>query len=272
MHEGPSNAPPAGGRRPRSDPRVYRVNVLERAIRILRSFERSRPRLTLGEVAEISRLPPSTTLRLLSTLAREGFVIRDPTTGHFALGYELIVLAEQARVQSALVECARPIMREIRDRIDETIYLSVRSGDFRIDLEQVNGSHSIRRVISLGELKPLYIGAAGKILLASLSDAEIDDYLDRTELKKFTERTIVDKDLLRAEVARIRRRGVAESVREKSADGAQIAVAITGARTTAGTLATTFSDRHLAEKRAICISALSEGANRISKILGTRAH
>jgi DNA-binding IclR family transcriptional regulator len=272
MENAQAAAPRPSVSKRRGPPRVYRVNVLERAITILRAFERSRPRLALGEVAAIAKLPPSTTLRLLSTLSREGFVIRDPSTGHFALGYEVIALAEQARVQSALVECARPIMRDVRDVTGETVYLSVRTGDFRIDLEQVNGSNSVRRVISLGEPKPLYIGAAGKVLLAALTDGEIDDYLARTELKKVGERTITDKEMLRGEIMKARRRGLAESVRERSSDGAQIAVSIRGARTTAGALTITLPDRLLNEKRADCTAALTDGSKRISAFLGVHTH
>ena len=76
----------------------YRVNVLDRAVAILKAFDLSHPSLTLSEVAVRAKLHTSTCLRLLTTLRHHGMVSRDEGSGRYCLGYEILALAEVARV------------------------------------------------------------------------------------------------------------------------------------------------------------------------------
>src|SRR5437868_962629 len=77
--------------------RVYKVNVLERTISILRTFDGTRPALTLSEICALTELHPSTATRLLTTLQRHGFLSRDNETNRYCLGYEILSLAEIVR-------------------------------------------------------------------------------------------------------------------------------------------------------------------------------
>jgi IclR family acetate operon transcriptional repressor len=60
---------------------------------------------------------------------------------------------------------------------------------------------------------PLHASAASRAILSCLSDAEIEDFLNRNApLKRFTDSTLVMPDQLREEVRRIRQRGYAVSI------------------------------------------------------------
>jgi DNA-binding IclR family transcriptional regulator len=104
--------------------------------------------------------------------------------------------------------------------------LSVRDGDWRVDLEQLVGLQENRLVVTVGGRKLLYVGAASKLLLSAMTDNEIDDYLTRTPLVARGEQTIVHPGALRAEVARIRSRGYAESLSEGPSRGAAVAAPV----------------------------------------------
>src|SRR5688500_3386759 len=59
----------------------------------------------------------------------------------------------------------------------------------------------------VGTRLPAHATSMGRVLLAALQDDRLDAYLDAVTLAPLTERTIVDRDRLRAEVERTRTRG-----------------------------------------------------------------
>ncbi len=68
---------------------------------------------------------------------------------------------------------------------------------------------------SVGKILPLHCGAAGKVLLAYLSDKERKRILYGKPLAKFTPSTITDPALLEADLEQIRLDGYAVSVGER---------------------------------------------------------
>lgn len=251
----------------------YRVNVLDRAITVLKVFDASHKSLTLSEIAGRADLHISTCLRLLTTLRRHGMIQRDQDNGRYSLGYEILALAEIARGSGGLSEWARPAMRELCRTFDETVVLSIRNGDYRIDLDQEIGQQNVRRVITLGEAKPLYAGAASQVLMSGLTDHAIDDYLTRIPLLKLAENTITDAQELRQILARIRRDGFAESFQQQSDNGgAGIAAGIFDARREmVGVIGVSVPQyRFTPTLRSKLIPAVMAAANTISLVLGGR--
>ena len=61
--------------------------------------------------------------------------------------------------------------------------------------------------IAVGTRFPAYATSMGRVLLAGLADAELDDYLARTDRTRLTPTTLVDEKPLRAELARVREQG-----------------------------------------------------------------
>lgn len=163
----------------RGDAPAYTVNVLDRAIGVLQAFSAEKPHLTLAEVSRATGLHRSTALRLLSSLAQHGLVVRDGDTGAYALGYEIIAMAETARAGSGLTDWARPVMQDIAERLNETVVLSVRSGDARVDIDQIVARQPIRRVVTLGEHKLLTFGAPSLSIMSGLPRDAAQAIFDR---------------------------------------------------------------------------------------------
>ncbi len=251
----------------------YKVNVLDRAIAVLKVFDASHASLTLSEIAARAELHVSTCLRLLSTLRAHGMVRREEASGRYSLGYEILALAEIARTSGGLADWARPVMRELCDQFGETVVLSVRSGDHRIDLDQAIGQQNVRRVIALGERKPLYAGAASQVLLSGFTDAEVDDYLGRVALVKLAEHTVTEPARLRRIIARIRREGFAESIQQQSdSGGAGVAAGIfDGRRDMVGAIGISVPQyRFTPALRRRLSTGVMTAADKISRILGGR--
>lgn len=268
-HSLPEAAPAAAGAEPASQ---YSISVIEKMAEVLAVFSHARPSGGLKEIAQACGMPKTTVFRILSTLVAIDFCEFDPKTGEYSLGFGLLRLADIRRRQANVHAVALPVMREIRNAANETVVLSVRSGETRVHIDFVEGLHPLRRITDLGVAAPLYAGAASKVLLAGMSDEEIADYLSRTPLKAFQETTITRRaDLLR-EIDRIREQGFGESRGELFSGGGSLAAPIKdwSGQTVAVIDILTPDNRYTPEHREKCIGLLLEGTRQLSERLGYR--
>jgi IclR family transcriptional regulator, acetate operon repressor len=191
------------------------VQSLDRAVAILRTFDRHHSARGVTETARLVGLTPSTTHRLLASLQEHGLVRKDPQ-GRYTLGPELLRLAQVARDTVTLTDIARPVMSCLRDQTNETVALHVADlTPARIVLDQVESHQALRRTYTeVGQPVPIHEGAPGKVLLANLPETQREAVLARP-LPKATPRTIVDPDALRAELKRVRDWGYALSFEER---------------------------------------------------------
>jgi len=251
---------------------TYSIEVLTRAINVLSVFGHARPQLSLSEIVAAVRLPKTTVFRLLSSLVERDLCEFDPQAGRYSLGFELVRLADIRRRQTNVHDVAIPVMRDIRNEINETVILSVRSGDFRVHIDFVEGLHPMRRMADLGVRAPLYAGAASKVLLAGMEDDDIEAYLSRTELTPLQRTTITDKIVLWREIRAIRKRGYAESKGEIFTGGGALAAPLKdfSGKTVAVMDILTPENRYTPQHRERCITLLLQGARRGSERLGYR--
>ena len=258
------------GRKP---PGKYSIEVLNWAVDILSIFSHVHPSLGLAEIVQVVGLPKTTVFRILSSLVNRNYCEFDLPSGKYSLGFELIRLADIRRRQNNVHDVALPIMREIRNTVNETVIFSVRSGDSRVHIDFVEGLHPMRRMADLGVRAPLYVGAASKVLLTGMEDDEIKGYLERTELVPFQETTIIDKAILWREIRSIRKRGYAESKGELFAGGGALAAPIKdfSGKTIAVIDILTPVHRYTPQHRELCISVLLDGVRRASERLGFRS-
>ena len=250
----------------------YSIEVLTRAINVLSMFGHARPQLSLSEIVAAVGLPKTTVFRLLSSLVARDFCEFDPASGKYSLGFALVRLADIRRRQTNVHDVAIPIMRDIRNEVNETVILSVRSGDFRVHIDFVEGLLPMRRMADLGVRAPLYAGAASKVLLAGMEDDEIESYLARTELTPLQKATITSKAVLWREIQTIRKRGYAESKGEIFTGGGALAAPLKdfSGKTVAVMDILTPEHRYTAQHRERCIALLLDGARRGSERLGLR--
>jgi DNA-binding IclR family transcriptional regulator len=205
---------------------IYRIEAVDRAINILTAFTHTQPDLKLSEVVDKTGLPKATAYRMLSNLCARHMCQLDRTTGRYSLGYEVLKMADIRRQQINYRQLALPAMQELRDVSNETIVLSVRDGDDRVNVDYVESRDPLRRVPEPGRRAPLYSGAASKAFMSVMSDDEIDSYLARTQLEKRGPNTITDTDELRRTIVKNRADGYSESRGEQTPQGNAIAAPV----------------------------------------------
>lgn len=253
----------------------YEVEAVARAARALAAFGPGQSGLTLTELSRHTGVPKATLLGILNTLAAHDLVrletgagdATDRPTERYALGYAWLRYGDLRRTQINLRESALPLMRQMRDALNETVILSLRVGDRRVHLDYVESTQPVRRVTQLGLEGPLHVGAAGLVLLGGLGDAEIEAYLSR-ELG--TAAAAAEKDSVRQAVAAIRRDGYAVISGTVNVHTSAVAAPV---RNYAGDAIASLTvscprDRFSKPLRDACIAQVTDGAARLSRRLG----
>jgi DNA-binding IclR family transcriptional regulator len=250
--------------RPRADA-LYKGEAVLRAAKTLSCFTAERPRWTLNELSARTGTPKATLQGILNTLVAHGMLRRDLGEG-YRLGFAWLRLGALRRNQSDARTVALPLMQEIRDRINETVVLSMRVGDQRVHIDYVESTHPIRRLTQIGSSGPLHVGATGLALLSTLSQGESAAYLERAKPML----TPDAPDKIERELALIRAEGHAVAIGSVNPDLAAVAAAV---RIYAGeSIALTIScplERFDPAMRRDCADLVQAAVIRLSSKLGS---
>ena len=192
-------------------------SAIERAVVVLECFTRKEPILGVTEIGQRLGLQKSTVHRLLKEMTKQGLIDRDPGSQRYRLGHKLLYLGNLSARQYQLRDLALPAMRRLWEKSGETVTLSIRIGDQRMYLEQIESLEEVRVSVEIGKPLPLYCGAGGKVFLAFMDPAEVDRILGTGALPALTPATIVDPARLREDLAQVRGAGYAMSQGERVA-------------------------------------------------------
>jgi IclR family acetate operon transcriptional repressor len=167
---------------------------------MLRFLARQGGDLALNDFAKPLGIHKSSAHRLLASMQDAGLIGRDPTTGRYQLGLELVALSGSVLGRIEVLRIADPHLRRLADLTRLTVNLALRHQHEVINIEQIPGPNVLRSFDWLGKRSPLHLGAAAGALLANLTDQEIDTYIDAAKL---------DPERLWQQVREIRQHGFA---------------------------------------------------------------
>jgi DNA-binding IclR family transcriptional regulator len=165
-------------------------------------------------VTELSRelnISKNMAYRALSTLLKEGFVVKDASGGRYELGFGVLQIQDlDADLQFDVRSFCAPFLQRLHKVTGESIFLSVIVGHSHVTIDSVE-AHGVRVSHSPRGLHvPLHASPASRVLLSFLSDDEIAEYIRvASPLKRFTATTITDPDALWKEVGLVRAQGFA---------------------------------------------------------------
>jgi DNA-binding IclR family transcriptional regulator len=187
--------------------------AVRRAIAVLKAFSDEAPEMGVTEVSRKVTLHKSTVYRLLSAFEDEGLIARNPESGKYRLGPELIVLGEQVLRHTEVHRVALPFLRELAEKTGETVDLEVLSGSNVVTIEEIAGKHVVAAAGAIGMPWAAHATSNGKILLAHQPAERQRHILSRT-LRRFTPRTLTDPKAVARELLKVREQGYAISFGE----------------------------------------------------------
>lgn len=183
------------------------IQSLERGLLVINSFSRDHPSQTLSEVAERTGLTRATSRRILLTLADLGYV--DQKDRAFALTPKVLDLGYSFLSSFHVVEVAQPPLERLVDEVHESSSMSVLDGTEIVYVARVPTTRIMTIALALGSRLPAYPTSMGRVLLAGLSDAEFDRYMDRATFERLTPHTITSPKRIRSIIRSVRADGYA---------------------------------------------------------------
>ncbi len=190
-----------------SDSTTYRVQVLERAADILQVLADGHRELGAGEIAERLTLHKSTIHRLLMVMDQLRLVRRHADTGKYSLGLRLFEFGSRAVKGLRLREQAQPYLDQLARDTGETAHICVLDRADMVSVAYAEGSRSLRMPATVGRRTPAYCSAVGKAMLAFLAEPARDEVLAAQRLRACTDKTLVTRAAVLADLRQIRMRG-----------------------------------------------------------------
>ncbi len=180
------------------------VQSLERGLAVIRTFEHGATS-TPSEVANATGLTRAAARRFLLTLADLGYVRAEGRA--FRLSPRVLELGRAYLTGLTLPEVALPHLRELVASVRESSSVAVLDRERIVYVAHVAAKRVLSVSVTVGSDDPSFATSLGRVLLAAQSDEWLDGFLAEAELAPLTARTITDRELLRAELEKVRRQG-----------------------------------------------------------------
>ncbi len=185
------------------------VQSVERALDIINTIVAANRSLSVGELSQAMGLAPSTIHRILQTLTVKNYVFQDLQTKRYDIGPEIVDISSALYLRYDLVRRVRPYLQELVELTGETAHVAQLYGTTAMYLSQVEPLSMVRMFTTPGSIAPLHCSDVGKVFLADLPAARIDEVVRKTGLPARTPHTITRLDDLMQELQRVRQGGYA---------------------------------------------------------------
>lgn len=194
----------------------YTVEAVSAAMDLL-FLVAQEPGLGVTELAKRSGTTKARAFRLLGTLEESGLVRRKEPYATYSLGYKALFVGTAAQEQVNITHLAKSHLPEIGQRCSESVLIRIRDGLETICVAWWDAPNAIRVHNQMGDRRPMYVGASGKLLLA-YAPADVQEQVLSSERERFTANTITKRSQLEKELATIREQGYSVSFAEKVAE------------------------------------------------------
>ncbi len=203
-----------------------KLGSVQRAVDILNLFNSQNPELGTTDIAKALGLHKSTAASLVYTLEANGFLTQDPGTRKYHLGLKIVERAFAMLDEVEVRRVAWPLLRDLRDRWNETVNLAILDGSDVVYVERMLGTKALSMRSEVGRRASAHSTALGKAILSCLPKAEVQEFVKQYGLAPITSQTITDPDKFYTELDRSREQGFALDDEENELGGRCVAAPI----------------------------------------------
>ena len=204
------------------------VASLAKGLKVIEAFRADRPRLAVVEVARVTGLDRATARRCLLTLHSLGYADYDGK--FFTLTPRILRLGMGALATLPLPQIVQPWLDQLSEQIGQSTSVAILD-----DTEVVYVARAAqKRVMTVGLMPgsrlPAHSTSLGRVLLASLPEAQARALIERADLTPRTVRSLTSPDEIMTELGKIRETGHAIIDQEVEIGLRSIAVPVFDAR------------------------------------------
>jgi IclR family pca regulon transcriptional regulator len=182
------------------------VNSLARGLEVIRAFTRTKPRMTMSEIARATSMTRATVRRFLLTLVREGYAETDGKL--FSLKPKVLELGFAALSSMTFLDIIQPVLTRLTASLGEACFAAIFDGTEIVYIATASPQNRIVNIsISVGSRAPAHCVSTGRVLIAELPEEGRLAYLKNITLTKVTPNTVTSKAKLRSLIEETRVKG-----------------------------------------------------------------
>lgn len=188
-----------------SDPLFLRATA--RTMMVLSAFHETDRPMSLTEIARAAGLDRSTTQRIVHTLRQLGYLQRDPHDRGYVPGIRIYDHIFDAMRLNGLLQQAVPLLLDLRRNVNERVDLSLIDDLRLVYAARLPPKREVLHAMLVGLSVPIYCTSSGWAVLSRLPEAEARDIIRRSDLRRYTARTLIDEDAILDKAAEAARQG-----------------------------------------------------------------
>jgi IclR family transcriptional regulator, acetate operon repressor len=244
-------------------------STVDKALELLNQFTQARAQIGLSELARLAALDKATVHRMLTVLAKHGFVEQEEQSKQYRLGAGLLRLARSREASFPISSVVEVELQALMQHTGETAHASLIAGGSLATVGIVHANKAIRVTLDADQSLPFHATASGIACLAFLPGEKLNAILKR-KLAGYTEATPTSPQDVLAAVSAARAKGFAASDQSFETDVYGIAAPLFSASGFAcGAVAVaTPAHRMSREVKARTISAVMDAAVLITRRMG----
>jgi DNA-binding IclR family transcriptional regulator len=186
----------------------YVIQTVSNALDVLDQFYAGVDEIGVTELSKRLKLHKNNVFRLLATLEARGYIEQNKSTENYRLGSKCLQLGQTYLHQIGFLQQARATLKELAKGTKESAFVTLRRGMEIVPLDFVEPENPVRVVSFLGVALPVHCTAPGKVHLAFDSEEELKERLPES-FSRYTDKTIVDRSQLLAQIKEISEEGFA---------------------------------------------------------------
>ena len=187
--------------------RSYVIKTVDKALDLLEQFNGDRDELGVTELSQRLNLHKNNVFRLLATLETKGYIEQNNTRENYRLGLKSLELGQAFIKQLGFVRSARPFLKEIVEKCNETAYLGIIRQNSAIYVDVEEADQTVKVASPVGWRLPIYCTAIGKAQIAYAPEEELEKVGVLDHMERFTPNTIVNKTQLLKHLKEVAKRG-----------------------------------------------------------------
>ena len=184
-------------------------SIVSKCVRILDLLASGTGAMGFSEIVERSGFVKSSTHRVLSVLLGENLIELDPRGKKYRLGPKIMSWAVSAWHRTDIQRAATDELDDLAQSCGHNVGLAIADEKAALIIRSIE-NYRLRYVPKVGDRVPIHCTAVGKVIAAFQPAVQRNKLIADIELEKFTDNTLIDKQLFAAELEQVIRDGYAK--------------------------------------------------------------